>query len=245
MLYFLQEKLIFMPTTLAHDYEYTFSKPFQEFNLFAEDGAQLNGLHFKAERPKGVILYFHGNAGDLSRWGEIASFFVDKQYDVIVMDYRKYGKSTGKLSEKVLYTDAQLFYDYSLQHYEEHEITVYGRSLGTGIATQIASVNKPNKLILETPYYSLVSLAKNRFSFLPIESLLKYKIPSHKFIQQVACAIVIFHGTDDRIVPYSSGKRLYESIPHSKKQMITINGGAHNNLIQFDAYLQNSTKVLE
>jgi pimeloyl-ACP methyl ester carboxylesterase len=88
MLYFFQEKIIFLPSQLPKDYVYSFSQRFEEFFLDSKDGAHLNGLHFKVANPKGVILYFHGNAGDLSRWGEIAQFFVQKQYDVIVMDFR-------------------------------------------------------------------------------------------------------------------------------------------------------------
>lgn len=245
MLYFLQEKIIFLPTKLAQDFEYSFSHPFQEFNMETADGAKLNALRFKSKEPKGVVLYFHGNAGDLSRWGEIASFFVDKDYHVIVMDYRTYGKSTGKLSEKSLYADAQLFYDYAKQHYNEDAIIVYGRSLGTGLATYIASKNNPNKLILETPYYSLIDVAKTRFPFLPIETLMKYKIPSNEFVKKVNCPIVIFHGTDDSVIDYDSGKRLYDCIEHSKKQFITIDGGEHNNLIDFDTYLEAIHNVLE
>jgi len=139
MLYFFQEKIIFLPSKLPQDYSYSFSEPFKEFNLAAKDGAKLNGLHFKRENPKGVILYFHGNAGDLARWGEIATFFAQKEYDIVVMDYRTYGKSTGKLSEDALFKDAQLFYDYTLDKYKEEDIIVYGRSLGASIATYTAS----------------------------------------------------------------------------------------------------------
>ena len=85
-LYFLQEKLIFRPTILTQDYVYDFQYPFSELFLESDDGAIINAIHFKAQNPKGVILYFHGNAGDLSRWGEVTSFFVAKQYDVFVME---------------------------------------------------------------------------------------------------------------------------------------------------------------
>lgn len=245
MLYFLQEKLIFLPTELSQDYEFSFVEPHEEFFITAPDGAKLNALHFKRENPKGVVLYFHGNAGDLSRWGQITSFFVKKNYDVIVMDYRTYGKSTGKISEQALFTDAQLFYNYALTHYDETLITVYGRSLGTGIATNIASNNKPNKLLLETPYYNLMDVAKNRFSFLPLKLLLRYEFPSSEFIQKVKCPITIFHGTEDRVVPYTSGVKLFETIPIENKKMYTIDGGHHNNLIESHVYLKGIDEVLK
>src|SRR5690554_6918936 len=154
-LYFLQEKILFMPTVLPQDFQYEFNHPFEELFLKTEDHAVINALHFKAENPKGVILYFHGNAGELSRWGIVVQKFVEMRYDVLVMDYRTYGKSTGKLSEKALYSDAELFYKYLLIRYPEDKIVVYGRSLGTTFATYVAAKNHPKQLLLEAPFYSL------------------------------------------------------------------------------------------
>lgn len=244
MLYFFQEKLIFLPSKLAQDYTYSFAYPHEEFNLKTADGAILNGLHFKNVAPKGVLLYFHGNAGDLSRWGEIALYFVEKQYDVVIMDYRTYGKSTGKLSPEVLFTDAQLFYDYTLDQYPESDITLYGRSLGTGIATELASKNKPKQLILETPFYSLLDVAKGMFPILPVSLFLKYTFPSFEYIQKVSCPISIFHGTQDSVVPYASGQKLFQTIPEDKASFFTITGGDHNNLISFSEYHEGIAKVL-
>lgn len=243
-LYFFQEKLIFLPTTLSQDYEFKFSNPFKELFLESDDGATINAIHFKTTQPKGVILYFHGNSGDLSRWGKITEFFVEKHYDVFVMDYRTYGKSKGELSEQALYNDAQMCYDYLLEQYQESEITIYGRSIGTGMATHLASRKQPNRLILETPFYSLEDVAKHRFPVFPIKKLLKYEFPSYKYIQQVNCPIVIFHGTDDTVIPYTSGEKLFYSILNIEKSLFTIESGGHNNLIEFDAYLQQIQRIL-
>jgi fermentation-respiration switch protein FrsA (DUF1100 family) len=243
MLYFFQEKIIFLPSQLPQEYVYNFSEPFEEFFLNANDGAKLNGLHFKRENPKGVILYFHGNAGDLARWGEIATFFAKKEYDIVLMDYRTYGKSTGKLSEDALFNDAQLFYDYALQHYKNEDVIVYGRSLGAAIATHTASKNNPAKLILETPFYNLLEIAKKRFPVLPVKWLLKYKFESDKYINNISCPITIFHGTDDTVVPYESGKKLFR-LASGKKEFITVEGGGHNDLINFKAYTATIDKAL-
>lgn len=244
MLYFIQEKLIFLPTTLPQNYSYSFAQTFEELFLTAADDAVLNGLHFKNESPKGTILYFHGNAGDLSRWGNIATFFVDKGFDVIIMDYRTYGKSSGSLSEEALFKDAQLFYDYALEHYQEQNIILYGRSLGTGIASKLAAENQPKQLILESPYYSLQDLAIKRFPYLPVKWLLKYQLLSHEYIQNVRCPISIFHGTDDSVVPYESGERLFKSLNIRQKRFVSIPDGGHNNLVEFDAYLEGIDQVL-
>ncbi len=244
-MYLLQEKLIFLPTQLPQEHTYTFEQPFTEFFLEAKDGSKLNALHFEVENPKGVILYFHGNAGNLDRWGEITSFFTQFNYDVVVMDYRTYGKSTGKLSEKSLYKDAQLFYDYILKRYPENEITVYGRSLGTTFATYVASTNQPKKLVLETPFYSMTNVAKKRFPFLPVAQLLKYRFPTNTFINKTNCPVVIFHGTDDSVVPYESGKKLSETLPKDRLNFITIPEGGHNNLIEFQQYKDSIEGVLQ
>ena len=212
--------------------------------LKTEDGAVINAIHFKTENPKGVILYFHGNAGNLSRWGEITEFFVEKNYDVFVMDYRTYGKSTGKLSEQALYKDAQMCYDYILERYKKTEIIIYGRSLGTGMATYLASNNNPKKLILETPFYSLADVAKGRFSLFPTKKLLKYDFPSYKYVQDVICPISIFHGTDDGVIPYASGIKLFNSMEQKDKVFFTIENGEHNNLVEFEAYHSQLQKIL-
>jgi len=244
MLNFFQEKLIFLPSVLDSEYAYQFSSPFEEFTISASDGAALNALHFKHDNPKGVILYFHGNAGDLSRWGNMAIPLVNRGYAVIIMDYRTYGKSTGKLSEQALHDDAELFYAYAEEYYGILPILLYGRSLGTGIATQLAAKKAPEQLILETPYYSLVDVAKDRFPFLPVQWLLKYKMESFRYISKVRCPITIFHGTSDGVVPYESGEKLYEEIAGADKQFFTIKEGEHNNLAQFDTYQNGLSQVL-
>jgi len=234
-LYFFQEKILFLPTVLEQDYRYQFNSNFEELFLKPEENATINALHFKVENPKGVILYFHGNAGDLSRWGKLTGYFVERQYDVLIMDYRTYGKSIGKLSEQAFYTDAQFCYDYLLKQYSEKEITVYGRSLGTGIASYLASENQPKQLILETPYHSILDVAKSRFPMFPIKVLLRYHFPTFKVLPKTTCPITIIHGTDDNLVPYASGKKLSE-LGLDNLDFITVEGAGHNNLIEFEDY---------
>lgn len=244
MIYFIQEKLIFLPTRLPDNYQYQFDVPFEELNLDSEDGARLNAIHFKCQEPKGVILYFHGNAGNLARWGEITQSFTEFNYDLVIMDYRSYGKSKGRLSESALYEDGQLFYDYVIRQYKEEEVILYGRSLGTGIATRLASQNNPGKIILETPYYSLKDIGQKKFPYLPVKWLLKYEFNSYEYVQNISCPIVVFHGSNDEVIPLESGKKLFESIPNSDKEFYLVQGGRHNNLASFETYLKGIRKTL-
>ncbi|MDO5979753.1 alpha/beta hydrolase [Flavivirga spongiicola] len=240
----MQEKMLFHPTVLSQDFKFEFSYPFEELFFNTDDDAVINAIHFKTENPKGVILYFHGNAGNLSRWGIITEFFVEKQYDVLVMDYRTFGKSTGKLSETALYNDSEFCYNYLKKNYSENDITVYGRSLGTGVATYIASKNNPKQVILETPYYSIIDVAKSRFPIFPVKHLLKYKLPSYQFITKINCPIYIFHGTNDQVVPYKSAKGLFEVAPTSHTTFTTIKGGGHNNLVTYEAFIKGVNQIL-
>lgn len=244
-LYYLQEKMLFLPTTLEENYQYNFNYPFEELFLETDENAVINALHFKAINPKGVILYFHGNAGDLSRWGIITEYFVAKNYDVLVIDYRSYGKSKGALSEDAFYQDAQYCYDYLKSKYPESDITVYGRSLGTGMATYLGSNNKPKQLILETPYYSITDVAKQRFPIFPVKYLMRYEFPSYKFIKNVDCPVFMLHGTEDAVISIKSAKKLYEVSHKEKTEFITIDGGGHNNLSEFETYQKNISRILE
>lgn len=232
-LYFFQESLIFLPSHLAQDYEYRFMEPAKEFNL-KNEGIQLNGVHFRVKNSKGVILYFHGNAGDLSRWGEVVQPLLKFGYDIIVMDYRGYGKNGGEFSESAMYADAQVFYDDAKQEYAEDKIIVYGRSLGTTFATYLASQNKPGKLILETPFYSISSVAKSRFPFLPIDWLLNYKFETHKFVQEVNCPSLIVLSGKDEVIPYENGLQLSKEFKQVKT--VTIANAGHNNVSQHNSY---------
>lgn len=242
--YVFQERLIFFPSRIPLDQTYDFSQPFDEFFLETDDGAKLNAVHVKNGGEKGVVLYFHGNSGNISNLYRVANRISEKGYDAIFMDYRSYGKSTGALSEEALNKDAQLFYDYAMQFYREDEIIVYGRSFGTGIATRLAARNNPSRLILESPFYSAVDLGKHRFPFLPVSLLSRYRFPSHAYAKKVDCPIFIFHGTEDSVIPYDSAKRLYESIPGAAKKMYTIAGGRHNDLQSAPVFLKGMDEAL-
>ena len=243
-LHFLQEKMMFLPTTLDQDYAFAFKHDFDELFLKPEEGVVINAIHFKIDRPKGVILYFHGNAGDLSRWGLIAEDFVELGYDVLIIDYRGYGKSIGPLSEDGFYRDAQYSYNYLKKFYNEDDILLFGRSLGTGIATYVASKNQPRQLILETPYYSITDVASHRFPIFPVKYLIKYHFPTHAFIQNVTCPITIFHGTSDGVVPFDSAEKLVAVSPKDQTEFVVIEDGDHNNLADFQLYRDRMNAVL-
>lgn len=160
------------------------------------------------------------------------------------MDYRTYGKSTGKLSQKALYSDAQLFYDELLKNYAEDEIVVYGRSLGTTFATYIASKNHPKQLLLEAPFYGLDEVASERFPIYPVNWFLRFNFPTYQYLKEVSCPIAIFHGTDDVVVNFENSEKLSKIKTKGKLTFISILGGTHHNLGDFEIYKRSIDTIL-
>ncbi len=236
--YFFQNFIIFQPKKTAQNYQYIFSKNFEEVNLKVDDNTTLNAIHFKVESPKGVILYFHGNRGNLERWGVIASSLTKYNYDVFVMDYRSYGKSTGKRTEDLMYDDAQFCYDYLKQTYSESNIVVYGRSLGGTFATYVASKNTPKQLILEATFSSLKDVIISKLPILPFSKILKFKFNTDQFISEVKCQVLIFHGRKDRLVSLKLAKKLVSHSNKDRTQFIEIDNATHHNINDFEIYHQ-------
>jgi len=241
-LYFFQEKLIFYPEVLPQDYTYNFDHSFEEIDFQVSEGIKVNALLFKVDRSKGIVFYSHGNAGSLRSWGYVADIFLNLKYDVLVYDYRGFGKSGGSISEENLYHDANLIYEELIQLHDESRIIVYGRSIGTGIATKIASEHKPGLLILESPYYNLPDLARNIFPIVPAV-FIKYQFRNDIMIKKVECPIIIFHGSSDEVIYFGSSLKL-EKLLKDDDRLITIEGGHHNDLANFDVYHQELNKVL-
>jgi uncharacterized protein len=134
LVYFLQERFIFKPEKLKQDFEFKYDVPFREYFFDIEPGVRINGLHFYREKPKGLILYFHGNTRSIKGWARYAKDFYRFDYDVVLLDYRGFGKSTGKRSEKDMLSDMQFIYEKLKDKYGEDQLIVYGRSMGSGFA---------------------------------------------------------------------------------------------------------------
>ena len=241
--YFFQHYFFFRPEILPKHFEYKYPFPFEEVNFEMEDGGEINGIHFKVPNSKGVIFYLKGNSRSIKGWGKFAKDFVSKGYDFFMVDYRGFGKSSGKRTQTTLFNDAQTVYKWLSSEYSEDKIVVYGRSLGSGIATRIASWNKPKMLILDSPYFSFLYQIK-RYAFLfPVNWLLRYKIRTDQFIKKVICPIFIIHGTKDRLIPFNQGKMLHE-LTKDRSRLIAIEDGGHNNLPSFAAYHEELYDIL-
>ncbi|HRO70480.1 MAG TPA: alpha/beta fold hydrolase [Chitinophagaceae bacterium] len=235
LIYLLQEKFIFKPEKLKKDFQFKYDIPFREYFFDIQPGVSINGLHFYRENPSGLILYFHGNSRSIKGWAKYARDFYRYNYDVVLVDYRGFGKSTGKRSEKEMLADMQFVYTTLKESYDEQHIIIYGRSIGSGFASKLASDNNPRFLILDAPYYSFLKVVERFVPILPVRFVLRYHLRTDRWVPQVKCHIYILHGTKDWLIPIKHSERLQKINPH-KITLIRIHGGGHNNLPLFDEY---------
>ncbi len=233
--YFIQERLIFKPEKLRQDFVYKYDAPFEELFFDVEPGVRINGLHFRVKEPQGLILYFHGNSRSIKGWAKYARDFYRYQYDVVLVDYRGFGKSTGKRSEHDMLKDMQFVYDTLTVRCPEHHMIVYGRSMGSGFAAKIASDNKPRYLILDAPYYSFKKTVERFLPILPVQWVLRFHLRTDKWIRHVNCHTYIIHGTKDWLIPIANSEKL-RAIAPNKITLIRIEGGGHNNLPSYPEY---------
>ena len=241
--YFFQHLVIFFPEKLSRDYRYSFQGNYEEKFYDTDKHARINAIHFKADQPKGVIFYLHGNAGSLKGWGEVAYDFTSLGYEVLIIDYRSFGKSTGKISEENLYHDAQFIYDQIRSSFDETRITVFGRSIGTGIASYIASHNNPSRLILESPYVSIPNMAKKYYPWFP-RKLIRFRLPNDQYLEKVFCPVFIIHGSKDEIIPVESTESLRGKLK-PEDQVFIIRNGHHNDLSMFEEYQNSLYEILK
>jgi len=244
IVYLVQDCFIFKPEKLKADFKYKYDSPFEELFFEVAPGARINGLHFTVTKPLGLVLYFHGNSRSIKGWAKYAKDFLRYEYDVVLVDYRGFGKSTGKRSEHDMLSDMQFVYDTLAVQYTEHHIVVYGRSLGSGFAAKIASDNKPRYLILDAPYYSFKKVIERFLPILPIRLLLRYQLRTDKWIRHVNCHTYILHGTKDFLIPISNSEKLQDINPR-KITLIRIEGGGHNNLPSFNEYHNFIRSILQ
>lgn len=233
--YFVQEKFIFKPEKLKADFVYKYDVPFDELFFDVGPGVRINGLHFTVDKPLGLILYFHGNSRSIKGWAKYARDFYRYGYEVVLVDYRGFGKSTGKRTEKDMLSDMQFVYEALKAKFPEHHLIVYGRSLGSGFACKIASDNRPRYLILDAPYFSFKNTIERFLPILPVKWVLRYHLRTDKWIRHVNCHTYILHGTRDWLIPIRNSEKL-QAINPRKITLIRIHGGGHNNLPVFPEY---------
>lgn len=229
---FFQERLLFVSLRRKNiSAKIVLGSEFEEIFIEGPEDGSIHVLHIKSKNPRGCIIYFHGNTGGVDRWGAIAEELTSYGFDIFLPDYRGYGKSRGPRTQELLYQDAALVYEKAQSFFQEKQICLYGRSLGTGFATWLAARTNPAAVVLETPYLNMIDVAAHHSKIVPIKLFLKFQFRSDLFINDIKAPILIAHGTKDKIVPYKSALALYDCVEDKESvKMLTIPGGKHGNL---------------
>lgn len=241
--FLVQDLLIFHPTRLPPNHKFVFSEPFTELNIKVSEGRNVNIIKFSSSMPaKGLVLFFHGNMRNIERYAGYATLLTKRHYDIWMIDYPGFGKSTGKATEQNMYADAVMLYNMAGKTFAPIDIIIYGKSLGTGVASYLSAQRRCKNLILETPYYSMKDLARHYLMLYPTNLLIKYSFPTNEHLKLTPAPVTIFHGTEDEVIPYKQSIKLAAENP--SVELVTIENGKHNNLSQFPLFAKKLDSAL-
>lgn len=233
VLYFFQNKFLYLPYSDHQSTGLTLEKG-RLIQLKTSDNLALNSWYYKAKNPKKIIVYFHGNAGDLKNRENIIEPYLDEDYSFLLLSYRGYSNNPGTPSEQGLYTDARAAMDFALSEgFEESCIILFGESLGSAVAIQMAiEYKKIGALILRAPITSLRDVASYHYRLYPAKWLVREQYDSYNKISKISAPKLFVQGNKDIIIPISMGEKLYDKAIQPK-EFITLNNFGHNDLPDF------------
>ena len=233
LLFFFQSRLIYFPQIGREDFvtPQQAGMDYQEVTINAA-GEKLNGWFVPALQARGVVLFFHGNAGSISHRLDYLRMFRELGFSILIFDYRGYGKSSGEPSEASTYQDAEAAWNYLVetQRVAPSFIVLYGESLGGAVAAWLAARVKPRALIITSTFTSLPDLGAKLYPLFPVRLLTRYDYNAKKYLQAATCPVLIVHSREDEIVPFEHGEQLYAAA-HEPKQLLEIHGGHNTSLI--------------
>lgn len=239
-----QERLIFQPVPLPADHRFNLPTDVHEVGIDVP-GARLHTLHLRLPQPDGLVFYLHGNAGNLASWFVNLDFWRGLNVDLFMVDYRGFGKSSGRItSQAQLLADVQAAWQAVAPGYAGRPVVLAGRSLGTGLAAQLAAAlpadQRPAQLLLVSPYRSLQALADAHYPLVP-GALLRYPLRTDQALQALAAApgprpaVVLLHGAQDALIPADHSTALAALVPGA--QVGIMAGAGHADLQDFPVYL--------
>ncbi len=250
MLYLLQGRMVYLANLPGRTLTATpadIGLEHEDVSLVTVDNEELHGWYIPATNPGGVVLFFHGNAGNISHRLESIEIFNELDLDVLIIDYRGYGQSTGKASEQGTYLDAQAAWDYLVDKrgVAPGDMVIFGRSLGGAVASWLAARSTPGAVILESCFTSGVDMAARLYPFLPARLITRLKYPVKDYVKQLSSPLLVVHSQQDEIIPFDMGQSIFTAAPEPKEMMEL--SGDHNGgfLLSRDRYQAAIGKFLE
>lgn len=250
MLYLLQGRMVYLANLPGRTLTATpadIGLEHEDVSLVTVDNEELHGWYIPATNPGGVVLFFHGNAGNISHRLESIEIFNELNLDVLIIDYRGYGQSTGKATEQGTYLDAQAAWDYLVDKrgVAPGDMVIFGRSLGGAVASWLAARTTPGAVILESCFTSGVDMAARLYPFLPARLITRLKYPVKDYVKQLSSPLLVVHSQQDEIIPFDMGQSIFTAAPEPKKIMEL--SGDHNGgfLLNRERYQAAIGKFLE
>lgn len=225
---FLQAKLIYFPSRGYASTPEDVGLTYEQIQITTSDGIKIIGWYVPHPNAQASILFFHGNAGNMSdRLFDLKQFHL-AGYNTLMIDYRGYGESDGKPTEQGTYLDAQAAWKYLTEDRKvsPDHIILFGRSLGGAVAIDLATHHPPAALIVESSFTSLTDIGKIHYPLLPVRWVLRYRYESINKVSQINCPKLFIHGREDRLIPFENGKALFEAA--SKPKTFLETPGEHN-----------------
>jgi fermentation-respiration switch protein FrsA (DUF1100 family) len=221
VLYVMQERMVFLADLPGRALEATprdIGLNFDDVRFEAADGVSLHGWYVHASEPRGTVLFLHGNAGNISHRLDSIAIFNELGLDVFIIDYRGYGQSDGRPSEKGTYRDAEAAWQHLVAGRGQAPagIVIFGRSIGGGVAAWLAARHQAAALIVESSFTSAVDMASQLYPFMPVRLISRLEYPVVDYVAGVECPVLIVHSRDDEIIPFAMGQALYEAAPDPK-----------------------------
>lgn len=246
-LYTFQDSFLFHPEKLNASYVFKIDQPFKEMNIPVNEEDNISMVAFLPNEGvpvKGLVIYFHGNKENIERYAGFTKPFTEKGYEVWMPDYPGFGKSGGQITEDKLYKYALLVRKMADGRFNKDSIIIYGKSLGTGIAAYVCSETQNKMLVMETPYYSIPTLIGKYAFMYPTQTMSKYNLPTNYFLEFTEEPVIIFHGDEDDIIPYSNAEKLKKYLKPTDK-FYTIPDGTHHNINKNPIYFKVLDSLLK
>ena len=238
MVYFPVKEIVQTPKNIDLDYK--------EVSFQTKDGVDISGWYIPAGHEKGVVLFCHGNGGNISYSIEYVRILHALNLSVLLFDYRGYGTSQGKPSEEGTYLDAEAAWDYLIrQGASPEKIILYGQSLGGAVAAELALRRNPSVLIIESSFTSVPDLGASLYPWLPVRMISKFRYSTKDKIGLIGCPKLIIHSTDDEIVPFQHGRILYDKASQPKEFLQTRGGHNDGLLLSGSAYRDGLKRFFE
>jgi fermentation-respiration switch protein FrsA (DUF1100 family) len=232
LVWWLEPRMAFFPYAGVQETPAAYKLEFEDVRIPTADGETLHGWWLPHPSPRGQVIFWHGNGGNLSLWLDVIAGLRKQEFSVLAVDYRGYGASTGRPTEQGIYRDADAALRVFGERFRKPDVPVvyWGRSIGTAVAAYAAGESRPDALVLESPFPDVFAIIGGNPVMRVLALFSSYRFPTSRFLERYDGPLLVIHGDADSIIPFSAGRRVFEEARGSRKTFVPIPGADHNDL---------------